>query len=288
MKKVLVTGISGFIGNYLYKHKPDNIQLSGTYFKNKPELLEAKLLKLDLMQVDKFVAHNTQNFDVVIHCASESSLTECEKNQEKAYLLNSEATERLASWSFKQKSKFLFLSTDIVFEGNKGDYSETDKPQPINIYGKSKLDAEKKILKIHENAVIVRLALCLGRGLGNTISFIDWFLSRLENDESVPLFYNEFRTPVSAKFAAQAIWELASNEFNGIIHLTGKDKINRYDIGVKMLDYLNSNKHHLLKKESSGNAAYPRPKDVSMKSINLSKILKVKQENSTTFIENIL
>ena len=151
MKKILITGISGFIGNYLHKYKPDNIQLIGTYFKNKPVLFETEICELNLMRVDDFIKNNIQKFDIVIHCAAESSLVECEKNQERAYILNSEATEKLVSWSFKQKSKFLFLSTDIVFDGNKGEYSETDNPQPINVYGQSKLEAEQKILKVHES-----------------------------------------------------------------------------------------------------------------------------------------
>jgi len=288
MKKVLITGISGFVGNYLYKYKPDNIQLSGTYFKNKSDLMEAELLELDLMQVDEFIAHNTQKYDVVIHCAAEASLAACEKNSERAFLLNSNATEKLAQWSAAQDSKFILLSTDIVFDGNNGEYFETTIPKPINVYGQSKYEAEQKISMIHDNAVIARLALCLGLGLGKTNSFIDWFLTKLESDEPIPLYYDEFRTPVSVKFVAQAIWELANNDFKGIIHLTGKDKINRYDFSMKMLEYLKINKYHLLKKESSNNSNYPRPKDVSLTSKFLNKIIKTRQENVTTLIENIL
>jgi len=288
MKKVLITGISGFIGNYLHKYKPDNIQLTGTYLNNKPKLFQIDLIKFDLMQVDKFISSIKQKYDVVIHCAAEASLAECEKDPEIAFALNTQASEKLAQWSAEQNSKFIFLSTDIVFDGNKGDYIETDKPQPTNIYGQSKFEAEQKILMIHKNTVIARLALCLGKGLGKTKSFIDWFLTKLENNEHIPLYYDEFRTPVSAKFVAQAIWELANKDFKGIVHLTNIEKINRYDFGIKMLQYLKSDENHLLKKESSTHSSYSRPKDVSMQSNFLKKIIDYPQENVTTLIENIL
>jgi dTDP-4-dehydrorhamnose reductase len=288
MKKILITGISGFIGHYLHKYKPDDVQLTGSYFNNKVELVGVDFLKLDLEQVDAFISHNEQKYDVVIHCAAESSLAVCENNPHKAFLLNSEATEKLARWSAEQNSKFIYLSTDIVFDGKKGDYYEDDNPQPINIYGKSKLEAERSIIKIHKNVIIVRLALCLGKGLGGTNSFINWFLERLENEEKIPLYYDEFRTPVSTKFVAQSIWEFASNNFTGIIHLTGKEKISRYKLGQKMLEYLKSDKQHLLHKESSNKSTYPRPRDVSMKSKFLEQILNIEPENTTTFIENIL
>ena len=148
MKKILITGISGFIGNYLHEYRPRNIQVTGTYFNNKTELPGIDLVQLDLAQVDEFISQNEQNFDAVIHCAAEASLAECEKYPEKAFLLNSYATEKLAQWSEEQKGKFIFLSTDIVFDGEKGDYTEKDIPLPINIYGKSKFKAEKRILRI--------------------------------------------------------------------------------------------------------------------------------------------
>ena len=109
MKQVLITGISGFIGNYLYKYKPNFIQLTGTYYTNKPVSFDIELIKLDLSRVEEFIVNNTQIYDTVIHCAAESSLAKCEKNPERAFLLNSESSKKLAQWSNEQKSKFIFL-----------------------------------------------------------------------------------------------------------------------------------------------------------------------------------
>ena len=287
MKKILITGISGFVGHYLHKYRPNYVQITGTYFLNKPELTGIDLVKLDLSNEEECIS-NSEQYDIVIHCAAESSLAECEKQPERAHRINSIATEKLAQWSVKQESKFIFLSTDIVFDGEKGDYLETEIPAPINVYGKTKLDAEYRILNIHDNAVIVRLALCLGKGLGNAISFIDWFENKLEINDTIPLYFDEIRTPVSVKFTANTIWELIDSNFSGIVHLAGKERISRYDFGLKILDHLNLDKKHLLKRISSKSSTYPRPKDVSMKSDLMDKILKSPQEDLNTLIKNIL
>lgn len=288
MKKILITGISGFIGQYLYKYRPNDVQITGTYFLNRPELNEIELKYFDLKKAEEFIKNSMQNYDAVIHCAANANLEQCEKHPDNAFIINSLASENLVKWSEDQNSKFIFLSTDIVFDGEKSNYTEKDNPYPINVYGRTKLEAEQKILNIHHNAVVIRLALCLGRGLGCTNSFIDWFLSKLEHDEEIPLFNDEFRTPVSAIFAVKSIWEMVNSNFKGIIHLTGKEKINRYDLGLKILEYLKSDKQYLMHKVPAKNSTYPRPKDVSMKSNILEEVIKIPQESSTTLIENIL
>jgi dTDP-4-dehydrorhamnose reductase len=288
MKKILLTGASGFIGQYLVKYKPENLEIKGTYFSTKPDLPQIELVQMDLSDIEGFLVNHKGKYDCIIHCAAEASLGECDKNPEKAFLLNSVATEKLARWSQQQKSRFAFLSTDIVFDGKKELYNEMDIPEPVNIYGKSKLQAEQSITKIHKNAVIIRLALCMGRGIGKTTSFIDLLLSNLENNQPNQLYYDEFRTPVSANFAAETIWTIAQSTFKGIVHLTGTNKVNRYDLSLAILDYLNLDKKHLLHKVSSSKSTYPRPKDVSMQSNILQQIIKMKQESFSTFIKNIL
>lgn len=287
MKNILITGISGFLGQYLYKYKPQDVNITGTYFLNYPKFSDVELIQLDLTKPDEFI-NRAKNFDVVIHCAANANLGECEKNPESAFKINSLATEKLAQWSFEQNSKFIFLSTDIVFDGLRGNYSENDLPNPINVYGKTKFEAEKKLLNIHGNLIILRLALCLGKGLATTTSFIDWFHNKLEKREDIPLYYDEIRTPVSSNYAAMSIWNMINSNYQGILHLTGKEKLSRYQLGAKLLDYLKSDQHYLLKKISSKNSTYPRPMDVSMQSDYLNKILELPHEDISTLIENIL
>jgi len=235
---------------------------------------------LDLLDVDKFIS-NAPEFDVIVHCAAESNLANCEERPDFAYEVNTIATKKLAKWSEKQKSRFIYFSTDIVFKGDKGNYIEKDKPDPINVYGKTKLAAENEIFNEHSNAVIARIALCFGKGLEKTQSFIDWLQNNLECGESIFLFSDEIRTPVLAKYIARAIWDLGNNKFTGIIHLTGKEKIDRYNFGIQFIKLFPDLNKKYIKKGSLFEASYPRPVDVSMKSIYADKILKEKSKKIT-------
>ena len=169
-----------------------------------------------------------------------------------------------------------------------GYYSENDPAIPVNIYGKSKLLAEEKISKIHNNAVIIRMALCLGPGIGNTKSFIDYLLSQLEANQNVQLYFDECRTPVSANYASRTIWKITFSDYKGTVHLAGATRFNRYELAEDLLEYLKSDKKHLLKKISSDTSEYPRPKDVSMKADILQQIIKIQPEGKQSLIKNIV
>lgn len=287
MKNILITGISGFIGRYLYLFCPKDVYLSGTFYQNKPEFKNIKLYRLALSEIERFISI-APKFDTVIHCAAEADLSVCEKNPEYAFSVNENAIYQLARWSAEQDSRFIYLSTDIVFHGDKGDYTESDIPDPINIYGKSKFAGENVVLETHSNAVVARIALCLGKGLGGTKSFIDFMIDKIRKNEQIPLFYDEIRTPVSAIYVAKAIWELVENRFKGIIHLTGNEKLNRYEFGKEFVKYFPQYNPQKLIKTSLTKAGYPRPVDVSMKSQLADKILNTKSEKITHVIENLI
>lgn len=287
MAKVLITGISGFIGHYLHFYCPQNINLSGTYYTKKPDFNETKLYYLDLLDVEKFISIAPE-FDVVVHCAADSKLESCEKQADYTYEINTIATKNLVKWSEKQKSRFIYFSTDIVFKGDKGNYIETDKPDPINVYGRTKLAGEDEILSEHSNAVIARIALCLGKGLSRTQSFIDWLRNRIALKENANLFSDEFRTPVSAKYIAKTVWELVNNNFTGVIHLTGKEKIDRYNFGLKFIQLFPDLNEKYIKQGFLHEAGHARPIDVSMKSIYADNLFNEKSKKISEVLEELI
>mgnify|MGYP003834883001 FL=1 len=130
---------------------------------------------------------------------------------------------------------FCFISTDLVFDGKNPPYKETDSVSPINNYGEQKVAAENIIVKTLDSYAICRMPLMFGNAPGCAKSFIQPLLKKLRNKEKVKLFVDEFRTPVSAFDAAQGIL-LATQKLPGIIHLGGKEKISRYEFGLKLAD----------------------------------------------------
>ena len=266
-EQVLITGISGYIGQYLVRYRPKEVTLRGTIHKTRPSLpADVKSFPLDLKKnVEEQL--NAVTADVVIHTAAISGLAECQHNEQDAMRINAKATEELARWCKEKSCRMIYLSTDIVFDGESAPYSETDKAQPVNVYGRSKLAGEQAVQSIVRDFVICRISLVLGRGMGGRKNFIDWLLKRLENGNDVPLFADEVRTPVLAKDMAKRIWEIALGTGQGIYHCFGDAAVDRFTLG-KACSHILGKDDSLLKSVSLRDAAgYPRPANVALTTV---------------------
>jgi dTDP-4-dehydrorhamnose reductase len=285
--KVLITGLSGYIGQYLYCYRPNEAEITGTYCRNEIKVASTKMVHLDLDSVEAFKKY-AGRYDLIIHTAANANLADCEKNRRQAFRVNSKATEILARWSQGQASRFIYLSTDIVFGGDRGDYTEKDQPNPVNVYGNSKWQGERAVANCHNNYAICRLALTLGKARGSGKNFIDQFLKGLDDEKEISLFVDEQRTPVTPQFAAKSVWEIAFSQFTGIIHVCGLEKINRYQLGEKIAAFLNRPVKNLRKTYMNQVSSYPRPLDVSMCSLHASKVLSIPQQKISDVIEDML
>ncbi len=274
-KKVLITGISGFIGQYLWLTRPNGVLLSGTCrapdewalnFFGKSLLDQPNVLSYDLLR-DPVSQLEKQHPDIIIHAAAMANLGMCEKEPELAARVNSGATEKLAVWSADRGIRLIFLSTDIVFKGDHPPYTEDSHPDPVNIYGKTKHEAEKAVTTLMNDFAIVRIALGLGRGLGTTTNFIDWFLNRLDQKIEIPLFYDEIRTPTAVRYLADTIWKIALGEETGVFHASGADSLSRQELGLSICESLGRGRELIKPVSIMSMADYRRPADVSLKSV---------------------
>jgi dTDP-4-dehydrorhamnose reductase len=239
-RKVLITGASGFLGRYLLKDSPQNTQILAQYFKHPIHSTgdEVQSLELDLTKspFDKLAEFKP---DVIIHAAAQSSIDACESKPEEAWRINFEATEKLVDFAKEMKCRFIYTSTDIVFDGKKGHYSEKDIPNPINVYGQTKLESEKYILENLKNSVVARLALFYGKALNGTPSFTELMLENLRAGKKVNAFTDQYRSPLPVSQLAQAIWELVDSDFRGVIHIGGSERISRYDMAKILCQQFN-------------------------------------------------
>jgi len=265
--KVLITGITGYLTQYLLKTVPENIHLSGTWHSpltmdEKSDFKGIELFPLDLQnnllpQLDNIKA------DILIHTAAEANLAKCENNPDYARRVNHLAVAELAAWCDQHKTRLIFVSTDIVFDGEHAPYKENDLPQPVNIYGKTKFAGEQAVQQFCADHAVLRLALVLGKGLGRKKNFIDWLKEQVKNQNEVPLFYDEIRTPIYAGDAAKFIWAVALSSHTGIFHCCGDKSIDRFTLGKKICDSLKKD-YKFLKKVSVKNMSHPRPADVTL------------------------
>ncbi|MHB2149776.1 SDR family oxidoreductase [Calditrichota bacterium LG25] len=267
LNRVLITGINGYISQYLIRSRPQNVEIIGATRGRDLQPLPGvkRLLFLDLTgNVQKQLNTFTEKIDAVIHTAAISSLALCEKEPQLALRVNAQATGEIAAWCKANGVRLIYLSTDIVFKGDRPPYDENSQPQPINQYGYSKWQGEIAVQETLENFAIGRIALALAPGLNGTRNFIDWFFERLNNNETIPLFKDEIRTPTYTVELARRFWRLALSRATGIFHICGAEALDRFTLGQKLCDALGYGHERLKAASLNDMTDYPRPVDVSL------------------------
>lgn len=236
-----------------------------TYTSQTAKYTKVTFLHLDLE--DEESIHSVMNQvhpHAVIHCAAWSNIDSCEVQPERAFRVNTGGTEILAKHCNGSQCRLVFTSSDMVFDGQDGCYSEKDQTNPINVYGETKVAAEKAIRSACPDSVIARVALVYGQSKISGNSFSKKILDSASRGKVVRLFTDQIRTPILVDDLARALLELADHDFCGTIHLGGAEGVNRYQLGLRLAELKNISRDLLqpvtmADVQSKG----PRPRDVS-------------------------
>jgi dTDP-4-dehydrorhamnose reductase len=234
MHSVLITGASGFVGENLAHRFAQDAELVLVYGNQTPQARSEKVLPVDLSVRDNF-SRTLRDLcvDTVIHTAAMVSPDQCERDPSMAHAVNVEGTREIALWAEDRGARMVYFSTDLVFNGRKGMYSEEEAPDPLNVYGRTKLEGEEEVRRVCTRWVIVRLALSYGTTRG---AKGDWTLSMrraLDAGQTLRLYTDQFRTPAYVGDTAEAVSRLAQGGGNGIYHMGGGERLSRYDFGQK-------------------------------------------------------
>ncbi len=276
MKKLLITGGSGLIGGHLIQLARGDWTVSASFYQHPFSCSDVRAVSMDLSRPDdirrvvEIVAP-----DVIIHCAAMSDLDLCEKEPELCYRINAEATGILAELSSEMGCRLIYTSSDMVFDGQKGFYSESDKVRPINIYGRAKRDGEERIKDSCPDHVIVRVALVYGPPVIRGNSFSEKILARIQNGKTVVLFEDQFRSPIYVVNLAHVLLELAELPFTGTLHLGGKDRVDRYTFGLTLAELKQISISLIVASRMQDvETTAPRPLDVSFDISKAQNLLK--------------
>ena len=278
--KLLVTGFNGFVAGSILSQASAHWEVHGIGRSKIPEKTGAvsyHIVDICNQQALTNIVHSIRP-DAVIHTAAIANIDFCENNRETAEWVNYGATENLAGICNHISAKLVFCSTDTVFDGQKGFYTEEDSPHPINYYADTKVRAEQIVLASSKRNVVARLALVMGLpviGRGN--SSLSDILEKLGKGESLHFAINETRTPVDVLTLGAALLELAAGEFEGIIHLAGNTRINRYEMARQIAQFagFTDEKIFAIHSNELPNRA-PRPDDVSLNNRKAAAILKTR------------
>ena len=282
MQKVLITGSNGMLGmdivkvlqeQYLLYGIDKSINDNGKIKQFSFDLTDSELLKSEL-----------KNFsaDFVILCAANVSVDDCEKNRNNAFKLHVESTDIISS-SLKN-SKFIYISTDSVYDGNKGGYSEQDNTNPLNYYAITKLEGERALLKNKPDSVIIRTNII---GCSNPMksSITEWAIKNLSDNKKINGFFDVFFNPVYTKHLAQIILDIINSDLKGIINIAGSKMTNKYDFLIELAGIFNFSTDLVQRtsvKEFSFNA--PRPLNTTL---NTKKYYSFFNKRIPDFIEGL-
>lgn len=238
MEKLVITGAGGFLGSHLVEQAKLRFDTYGFSNNSKVDLEADHAFYFDLTDKESLLEYLNQiQPKYIIHSAAISSEGGCRKDPVLAEQINVEATKQIADWSAANNARLIFTSTDLVFDGDASPYSENAVCEPSMEYGKLKLAAEEAVLQ-HQNALVARLPLLFGIGLGDRKGSLMNFIEQVKNRQTQSLFSDEFRTPAYAKDVAAFIIELLQKDFDGLIHLGGQASLSRIELGKAFCQHL--------------------------------------------------
>jgi len=261
MRPAWLTGSNGLIGNYVVRTAGQ----FGSQWRLRP-LTRAQLDILDFKSVER--EFKADRPELIIHCAAVSTVAEAQRNPALTKRLNVEATQFLAELA--SDVQFVLFSTDIIFDGRKGNYNETDTGNPLHVYGESKLAAEQIVLK-NPRHLVLRTSINGGISRVGNRGFNEQLHAALESGQGMKLFTDEFRCPIFAGETARAVWELAERNCSGIFHVAGAEKLSRFQIGELLIRRWPSLKTKIEPGLAKDFPGPPRALDVSL---DVSKVQK--------------
>lgn len=242
MDKVLITGANGLLGQKLCRdfsvsHEVIACDLQLHSFAPLSGVTY-RFLDVTNQPETRLNVHNS-NPQVIINAAAYTDVDGCEIHKREAWMINVGAIENLARICHDKKIKLIQLSTDYVFDGENGPYSEEDNPQPVSFYGETKLESEKLITQSGIDFLIVRTNVLYGTGNHVKQNFLLWLLEKLFSGEKIKIVTDQFNNPTLADNLSLCMLEMVEKKLSGIYHIGGSEYLSRYDFAVKAADKFN-------------------------------------------------
>ncbi len=224
-----MTGASGFLGWNICTIAHKSWDVFGVAFYNSIDIVGININVVDLTDYSGL----KQLFvdvvpDAVVHAAAAANTSYCQVNQTESHKINVDTSINIAGLCMERSIPLVFVSTDMVFDGLAAPYKEDDPVCPINVYGEQKVLAENGMLKRCPEMVVCRTSIMFGYHPERSRSWFQKNVEAMRMHQDVQLFVDEYRTFLSVRDAASGIL-LALGNISGILHLSGDERVSRYD-----------------------------------------------------------
>jgi dTDP-4-dehydrorhamnose reductase len=262
--RLLVTGGAGFLGTYLLR-QAKSFTARGTLHHTAATAIPGITFHVcDLQQPEEVrILLDRVQPEIIIHTAC--------SDQGKNLSAIASAAGLLAMQTAERHIRFIHLSTDQVFDGTAAPYTEQDIPSPINSYGTAKAQAEDLVRSLNPQATIVRTSLLYD--LHTPDRQTKQLMQTIQTGEPYRLFINEYRCPIWVKNLADALLELATKDYAGILHIGGPQALNRWELGMELLEHFGYTPTCNIQQGTIDESGLLRPKDLTLDSTQAQQIL---------------
>ena len=237
MERILVVGASGLLGSRMMEILAPDYRVYGTY--RGQRIGSENMYELEVTKKSEVAAVIQKSRpDVVIDAHGLKSVDYCEIHPDEALRINVVGTRNVAESANAAGCKYVFISTDDVFDGEKKTpYSETDEPHPINQYGVTKLMAERAIESLNRDHIIARTSMLFGKGGSRKLpSFATWVVEQLRNEQRIDVVSDQYSNPTYTDSITEFIRRLCEKDASGLFHIAGKDTVSRLEFAVKLAE----------------------------------------------------
>ena len=264
--RLLVTGASGQLGSYILREcRRQGDTVVAWSGRRQGELFGSPLRPVDLADPDQIAtAFRDARPDRVVHAAALAVVSDCQREPRRAEQINTRGSAVLAELANGAKVPLVYVSTDMVFDGERAPYREEDAAAPLSVYGRTKVEAERAILAYPRNTV-ARVPLLFGPSVVGRPTFFDRQALALRQGQPVALFHDEWRTPLSLLMAARAL--LGLRDPPGLLHVGGPERLSRLQMGQRLAAFLSCDPATIAPvSRGSATSAEPRAADLSLDS----------------------
>lgn len=234
MTRILITGAGGFLGHNLVRGLCARHEVFSGFRSTAPDAKEPTPVELDITKAAEVRKQISEiRPDLVVHSAAMSQPDECEREPVRAHDVIVCGTRNVASACREFEARMVHISTDLVFDGTRGWYREEDEVNGISVYANAKIEAERSVLSIDPDGIILRVALLFGIGSPSHPGSLVRILRDWRSGRSLTFYSDQYRTPAYAQQVVEVVDRLTEQPLvKGILHLGGADRVSRYEFAV--------------------------------------------------------
>jgi dTDP-4-dehydrorhamnose reductase len=241
--RILVIGGGGQVGSKIIQQAEDRFDVYATYQTRRPPMDESRIFKIDKTNREAtFSVFETCQPEIAIDTAALHNVDYCETHKDQASAVNMEGTKNVAEACRKHGARMIFVSTDYVFDGEKGNYAEDENPNPVSHYGLTKLEAERMIGQTCSDYAIARPSVIYSyvppakeeSSSGKPLNFAMWLIQKLVKKEPVKIVTDQYSSPTLADNLGETLLKLAESKVIGVYHAAGRTRLSRYELSLKI------------------------------------------------------